>query len=205
MGIFSNKPPSPEAQKTKDTLAKVQREHKPIFELGMAIASAAMQCGQAMRSKIVADSEDKANEQFIYVCYEFLYFFMHLTDRIAFQKLGPVRRSKLMDALDPLIVGPSVDAFFDHWPEDLKSKMRSEFRGKMNDAQLGYAECEGMVSDSNPLTSNSLLSTFARNVAELCGNSPTDPLAHMIPYGIAAESYKQLELTKHIEDVGKVL
>lgn len=205
MGIFSKKPPSPEAQKAEEILARVQRENKPIFELGMAIASVAMQGGQAMRSKIVADSEDKANEQFIYVCYEFLYFFIHLTDRIAFQKLGPERRSKLMDALDPLIVGPSVDAFFDHWPEDLKAKMRTEFRGKLNDAQRGYAECKGMVSDSNPITGNSLLSTFARNVAELCGNSPTDPIAHMIPYGIAAESYKQLELGKHIESVSKVL
>lgn len=205
MGIFSKKPLSPEAQKAKEIVAKVQREHKPVAELAMAIASAAMQGGQAMRSKITADSEDKANEQFIYVCYEFIYFFMHLTDRIAFQKLGSERRSKLMNALEPLIVGPAVDAFFDHWPEDMKLKMRGEMRGKMNDAQKGYAECKGMVSESHPITGNSLLSTFARNIAELCGNSPTDPSVHMIPYGIAVESYKKLDLTKHIESVAEVL
>jgi hypothetical protein len=75
MGIFSKKPLGPEAQKVKEIIEKVQREHEPVFELGLAIASAAMQGGQAMRSKITADSEDKATEQLIYVCYEFLYFF----------------------------------------------------------------------------------------------------------------------------------
>jgi hypothetical protein len=205
MGIFSRKPPNPEAQKTKEIVDKIQREHEAILELGMAIASAAMQGGHAMRSEITADSEDKANEQFIYVCYEFLYFFMHLTDRFAFQKIGLERRSKLMDALEPLITGPAVDAFFDHWPENMKSKMRSEFRGKMNDAQIGYAECKGMVSESDPINSNSLLSTFARNIAELCGNSPTDPHVHMIPYGIAVESYTKLDLAKHMESVAAVL
>jgi len=33
-----------------------------------------------MRSKISAASEDSENEQFIYVCYEFIYLFMYLTD-----------------------------------------------------------------------------------------------------------------------------
>jgi hypothetical protein len=205
MGIFSRKPPSSDAQKAEEILAKIQRERKPIFALATAIASAAMKGGQALKSKINADSEDKINEQFIYVCYEFLYFFLHLTDRMAYQKLGAERRSKLMDALEPLIVSPAVDAFFDHWPEEYKVRMRSEFRQKFNDAQRGYGECKGMVSDTSPVTGNSLLSTFARNVAELCGNSPTNPLVHVIPYGIAVESYKQLDLANHIDAVGKVL
>src|ERR1700722_6365089 len=74
MGIFSKKPPSPEATKAEEILASIQRERKPILDLGMAIASVAMQGGQAMRSKINAASEADKNEQFIYVCYEFIYF-----------------------------------------------------------------------------------------------------------------------------------
>jgi hypothetical protein len=107
--------------------------------------------------------------------------------------------------LEPLITRPAIDTFFDHWPEDIKSKMRSEFREKMNDAQNGYAECKVLVSESHPVTGDSLLSTFARNIAELCGNSPTDPNVHMIPYGIAVESYKKLDLAKHIVSVAEVL
>jgi len=71
-----------------------------------------------------------------------------------------------MDALDPLITGPAVDAFFDLWPDDMKPKMRSEFRGQKNDTRSGYAECKGMVSVSDPINGNSFLSTFARNIAE---------------------------------------
>ncbi|MDP9009985.1 MAG: hypothetical protein M3N91_14980 [Pseudomonadota bacterium] len=50
-----------------------------------------------------------------------------------------------------------------------------------------------------------MLSTFARNIAELCGNSPTDPNVHTIPYGIAIESYKKFDLAKHIVSVAEVL
>ena len=62
-----------------------------------------------------------------------------------------------------------------------------------------------MVSETAPVTGDSLLSTFARNIAELCGNSPTDPLAHTFSYGVAVESYEKLGLARHIEAVGKVL
>jgi len=205
MGIFSRLLPSREERLTKEIIAKVRQEQQPISDLGAAIASAAMRCGEAMKPHVHFGSEEKNTEQAIYVCFEFLYFFMHMTDRIAYSQLGSDRRSKLMEALDPLIVGPAIDAFFDHWPEDRKAGMRSEFRRKLNIAQREYSACRGLVSDVNPVTGDSLFSTLARHVAELCGKSLTDPTAHVVPYGIAIEAWKQLQLDKHIEAVGKVL
>lgn len=205
MGIFSRFFPSREARLAKEIIAKVRRERQPISDLAAAIAAAAMSCGQAMKPHVHSGPEERNTEQWIYVCFEFIYFFMHMTDRVAFAQLGHERRRKLMDDLGPLIVEPAIETFFGHWPDDLKAGMRSEFYQKMNDARQDYSKCQGLISDDKPVTGNSLFSTLARNVVDLCGDSPTDPAAHIVPYGIAIEAWKKLSIDKRIEAVGKVL
>ena len=205
MGIFSKLFPSREARLAEQVIANVRRKRQPISDLAKAITTAAMSCGNTVKPNVHFESEDKKAEQWVYVCFEFIYFFIHMTDRIAFLKLGAERRARLMKELDPLIVDPAIEAFFPHWPDDLKSGLRSEFRQKLNNAQRGYSACKGLISEDNPVTGNSLFSTLARNIAELCGHSPTDLAAHIVPFGAAIDAWKHLSLEKHIEAVGKVL
>lgn len=205
MGIFSKLFPSRETRLTKEIIGKIARDRKPIANLAAAIATAGMSSGTAMKSRVRFETEDKTVEQAIYVCFEYLYFFIHMVDRGAYARLGADRRTKLMNELEPLIVGPAIDAFFGHWPEDLKTKMRGEFRSKLNKAQAEYARCRGLLSEENPITGDSLFSMLARHVSELCGQSPTDPATHLAAYGTAIEAWKQLQLDRQMTEIAKVL
>src|SRR5215471_19077321 len=99
MGIFSWLFPSREARLAKHIISEVRRKQLPVGNLAVEIGAAAMSCGKAMKSHVHFESEDKISEQYIYVCFEFMYFFIHLTDRVASAHLGPERRRKLMDDL----------------------------------------------------------------------------------------------------------
>lgn len=205
MGIFSTFFPSRKARLVRKIFSKVDQEFDAIGDLALAIGRAAFNCGEAMKPYVHFDSEDKITEQWIYVCFEFMYFFAHMTDRVAFAKLGQERREKLMATLGPLIAGPAIKAFFGHWPDELKAKMLADFYQKMNDAQQEYSTCQEFISKDNPVGGNALISQLARNVLELCGDSPTDMAALLIPYAVAIEGWKDLHLDKHIEAVAKVL
>ena len=54
------------------------------------------------------------------VLFEFMYFFLHLTDRYAFAQLGPERRNRLIDELVPPTVNATIETCFVHYPKDLK-------------------------------------------------------------------------------------
>jgi hypothetical protein len=205
MGMFSKFFSRREALLTRNIFSNARKKVDAIGDLALAIGRAGFSCGEAMKPHVHYESEDKITEQWIYVCFEFMYFFAHMTDRVAFAQLGYERREKLLAILGPLIAEPAIEAFFGHWPDDLKAKMLSEFYQKMNDAQLDYSTCHELISKDNPITGNALFSKLARNVAELCGDSPTDPAAHIVPYGVAIEAWGQLHLDKHIEAVEKVL
>ena len=188
----------------RETQAEVQRTTKPLGKVGLAIVRASQTCSEAFKPMLnVADDKEKQQAE-IYVFYEFIYFFMHLTMRSAFSQLTGQQIGRLQDFLGPLISSTAVDSFFAHWPEDLKEKMRSEFFTKLNDAELEYSTCKGLLSKESPLTGNSLFPRLARNVADLSGNS-MNPAALMFIIGAAVDAFKTMSLDSLVRDAGKVL
>jgi len=114
----------------------VEERTCPLANIGMAIIKAADYCFKEMKPFIDADDEKRRQELEIYLFYEFIYFFMHMTMRSAFGRLSEPQIKKLQGYLGPIIVGTAINSFFLHWPEDLKEKLRSEFYEKLNDAEL---------------------------------------------------------------------
>jgi len=162
-------------------------------------------CGRATKSLLQFETEEERERQFVYVCFEFLYFFLHMTLRYAHAQLDSRQRKNLQTELGPLVVLPMIDAFFNHWPEDLKRGMVAEFYQKINDAEREYATCTEVISEDNPIAANALFSKLTRNVLKLSGDSPIDIAKFMVPYGASIQAWKDMHLDKHIEKVRKTL
>jgi hypothetical protein len=208
MGMFSRLFGSPDERKAKriisDATADVERITTPSGDIGVAIVKASHTCSQALKPMLnVADAKEKQQAE-IYVFYEFIYFFMHLTMRSAVSQLTEQQIVGLQGFVGPLISSTAVDSFFAHWPENLKEKIRSDFYSKLNDAEIEYSTCKEFLSKESPLTGNSLFSKLARNVAELSGN-PMNPATLVFVIGTALEAYRAMNLDYLVREAGKVL
>ena len=127
MSIFSRLFESPVERKVKrlftESQTEVERMTKPLANVGLAVVKASQACSEAFKPMInVSDAKEKQQAE-IYVFYEFIYFFMHLTMRSAFSQLKEQQIERLQGFLGPLISSTAVDSFFAHWPQDLKEKM----------------------------------------------------------------------------------
>ena len=87
----------------RDTQPKVQRETKPLGDIGLAIVQASQTCWKTLKPEInVANTKEKQRAE-VSIFYEFLYFFMHLTMRSAFSRLTEQQIKRLQGYLGPLI------------------------------------------------------------------------------------------------------
>jgi hypothetical protein len=140
-------PNSPEALAQKQFREAQQRSEtlmQPIGALGLAIVSASWQCAQAVKPYLQPNQDLFKKEplfQQSYVLNEFLYFFIHLMKRHVRTLLSPEQSEKLQETVLPLIVrSAAVDAFFGHWPEDLRSGIENDFCKIMNEMDHEYTE-----------------------------------------------------------------
>jgi len=175
-----------------------------ILSIGLSIITASNNCDKAIQPLINSKNDKEKQELYIYVFYEFVYFFLHLTLRESFSKLKSQQLQKLQIYLGPKIVETVVDAFFKHWPEDLKSKISSDFYKNLNNAEIEYSKSKELYSEKNPLTSESLFSKLARNVAELCGSS-MNPVTIFSVLSVSLEEFKGMKLDQLISKASKVV
>jgi hypothetical protein len=124
---------------------------------------------------------------------------------------------KLGAYLGPLVAAIAVDRFCAHWPEDRKSKLRSDFRDDLNAADFEYAKCEPvLMSKDTPLTSNTLLAKLVRRVIEAAEAAARlqplertlalqNPETMMVALSAAIEAIGELRLNERVAGVGKVL
>src|SRR6266566_6578755 len=179
MSIFSRIFRSSDARQNERSIHKAEQDAhqqlKALGDIGMAIVHGAQNCSEHVKPMLRVPERtvkpSPGNYPEIWVFYEFLYFFMHMTMRHASSRLREDQIQRLQGFLGPLLSSTAVDSFFHHWPEDLKEKMRSEFYSKLNDAEVEYSKCKELLSKSSPLTGSSLFSQLARNVAELSGDA----------------------------------
>ena len=87
MSIFGSRDEREVKRLLKETQAEVERTTKPLGDVGLAIVKASHTCSEALKPKFkIADAKEKQQAE-IYVLYEFIYFFMHLTMRSACNQL----------------------------------------------------------------------------------------------------------------------
>jgi len=181
-----------------------KKNESAIGELSNVIFKNSLDCVEALKDYLNYSTEKEKQEKWIYVLFEFIYFFMHMTNRIAFGKLGNKRRIKLQDELAPLVIDPTIKSLFDHWPKKLKEGIKSDFYEKLNDAEIEYSDCKELLIKDNPFSDKALFSKLAKNVTELSGHSNNPEMIIQI-ITLSVDIWKNMKLEKLVDAVGQEL
>lgn len=171
----------------------------PFRALGLAIIQAADQCRERMKPFDTTDIE-------MYVFYEFLYFFMHMTDRAAdSQGFTNEQIEKLQQGVYPDVITAAIDSFMLHWAEELKARFRSEFYDNLNSAEIEYSTSKELMSKEwKPLSGQSLLAKLSRKVAAKMDKGH-NPEVLMQATRVALEKLKEADLLKLVGDTKSIL
>jgi hypothetical protein len=118
MSIFSRLFSNPERRQLEQAFLKARKqtdkEFSPVARLGTAIIAASTNCRDSVKLFLVSLEEKERMQREIFIFYEFLYFFMHLTNRHAFKELTSAEMEKLHEYLGPLVSSVAIDAYFAH-------------------------------------------------------------------------------------------
>jgi len=95
----------------------------------------------------------------------------HLVSRLAVLKVGPEKRSILLEDLGPLVIQPTINAIFGHWPDDLKDRIKNECYENLAKSEYEYGTCKQIWNDEGVDNRNDIvLHCFSKNVTRMMGN-----------------------------------
>ena len=103
------------------------------------------------------------------ILFEFIYFYLHFTDRFAFGHMNDEQREILMVELGKLCITAAVGAVFLKWPEDKKEKIKEECMGNFNISAAKYSKCEKWLPGKDGGAKGTLLWEFVKTIAKLVG------------------------------------
>ena len=111
---------------------QVDNTYKPVRDICLSIVQAAENCKLVLKTDLNFEDKKEKDLAEMLVFYEYLYFFIHLTLRLALGKFTETQMKKMREYMGPVIVGTAIDSYTKHWPEDLKEGMKNEFYDKLN-------------------------------------------------------------------------
>lgn len=215
MGLFDKFFGNPKQRDVEAQLADAERSAKqrmaPLGEIAKGIVGATYGSYQDLAPQLGYSLEGAPSQTQIYVFYELLYFFMHMTMRACkAARLSEVQIERLQAYLAPVISSTAVDTFFLSWPEDFKSRMIGEFFDKLNDAECGYAPCDELMS-KNPFDGKSLLGVLGVNTAKLVAalsgraEEAFNPMHALVTAQVALKKLEENDLYQLVLRAARVL
>jgi hypothetical protein len=205
MGILDRFRKNPEEQATRESIENAQKEIVealgPLEILVELIAQATAEsfehfCDVITKSKI----EIPANRM-TFIFLEFLYFYMHLTNRAAHhQGLSESQRAKIRSFMGPRLQKVSADAFFIDWPVDFKIDMTKEFFSGANRLEIEYSSCRKAKSDQNEVGDDSLIGKLTIKLSYILG-VPSHPTIYSLAELLVSRGLTILSFEKTITDI----
>lgn len=165
--------------KIMNVSSQTQRHASPLMLLGTNLFTAALKCGEGTQSFIKERyGEDSSESKFMFVrvCYEYLFFFLHMVDRIVLSELGPEVRANLQELLYPLVQKGSTEAFCRHWPNEIKEKVNADFVVNLNSANYDYAQCKSIYDQEAPLAKSSVVGNLGHRISGVLSMDKNLPL-----------------------------
>lgn len=158
----------------------------------------------AEAAKLIRDAKNETSkmndEEWMKVFFEFLYFFLHLTDRDAFEVLDERKRDSIMSKLENLTIPLAVQTICQDWPGDMIKKVQSECTHNFNVSMDEYAKYKKWFPEKDEVMKDTLLWEFSKNIACFAGEEYS-PAFIMMATEIAVKSYIDLVKTGFIKKI----
>ena len=108
-----------------------------------------------------------SDTEYFSILFEFIYFYLHLTDRFAFGHMNEEQRGSLMIELEELSITVAVDAVCLGWPEDKKERIKEECMGNFHISVAEYSKCKKWLPEKGEGAKDTLLWEFGKIIAKL--------------------------------------
>jgi hypothetical protein len=196
------------AKKNESAMSKLS---KKVFEMSLL-------CAETLKP----DLENKFgkdrkifNSKYIPVIFEFMYFFLHLTDRYAFAQLSHEKRNKLYDELVPFTIDSTIEVYFGHLPKNLKDEIERDLYSNFNNAGTDYSSCKELFlkpeDDTRILDkiesgakSKSVVGQLIDNLSQIIeGKISLDPFFGIMIWEVVIESLKKKEIQDLVTEASK--
>jgi len=209
------------SKKNESTLKRVNAILKRVAamsKLSNKVFEKSLLCAESLKpdleEKFGKDSKE-FHSKYIPVLFEFMYFFLHLTNRYAFAQLGNERRNKLYDELVPPTIDAMIETYFGHWPQNLKDGIESDFYNNLANTEMEYGSCKELLLDPKDDTrifekielgakSKSVVGQLTDNLSQIIeGKINTAALFTLQIWGVVIESLKKKEIEALVSEASK--
>jgi hypothetical protein len=195
-----------------------KKNESAMFKLSKKVFEKSLLCAETLKpdleKKFGKDSKIFQSKYFP-VLFEFIYFFISLTDKYAFAQLGHERRNKLYDELVPSIIDSTTEVYFGHWPKNLKDGIEKDFYSNLNNAVMEYGSCKELLlrpeDDTRTLEkmmsgakSKSMVGQLTDNLSQIIeGEINLDVIFTVTICGVVIESLKKKEIQDLVSEASR--
>jgi len=146
------------------------------------------------------DKQGLSDTEWLSIVFEFIYFYLYLTDRFAFEHMNEEQRAVLMTGVEKICISSAVNAICHEWPEDLKEKTKKKCMENFYVSMQEYSKYKKWFAEKGKGTKNTLFWEFGKVIAKLAGREMS---ARYIMFSVitVTNSLKDLDIKSFIEEV----
>lgn len=133
-----------------------------------------------------SDGSKLNNELVVYIQYEFVFLYIHLTSRELLDKYGDNKRGETIDEISNNIVNSSISVMYANSSDTDKERIKNRMVDILNEAEIRYGTCKKMVDRENPFSEDSVFGKFGKYILFLIGKeSDLDIMLKIIEVAIS--------------------
>ena len=138
------------------------------------------------------------------IVFEYIYFFLHLTDRMIFTYFSEEQREEIMKSLEEYSIFSSVEAIYKGYPQDTLGKIKSECLDNFNVSQSKYSKYKKMYFEKNESPKDTLYYEFSKNIANLSGKENDILVVSSVAFNEAIKSHVNLKINDFVKNLKRL-
>ena len=121
-----------------------------------SIIEASWNCYLTVKDEIEIQDTDEAQTLRVSIYFEYLNFYMHLTNRLAHFKLNHIQHNSMQKYVGEFISEIAINTFFNTQPQQVKDSITSDFIYNLNISEMDYSSSKEIISSHHDFTGNSV-------------------------------------------------
>lgn len=125
-----------------------KEKNSALLSLSKYILTSSIYCAELLKPNLeekYGKNSESFHLKYIPVLFEFMYFFIHLTDRLAFSQLDQKKRKKLQNNIHYLVIDAMIEKLFENWTLDFQDGIKNDFITDLNKRELEYGNCSELL------------------------------------------------------------